>query len=220
MAPRPIPDPQAFIRDRLVLGPVPSLPRVMLYRAQPSSGLWRLAETSGKDAPSPYWAYGWAGGLALARYVLEHPEAVAGRRVLDLGAGSGLVAIAAMLAGAKSAVGADIDPHAIAAMGLNAEANGVTLTPRLGDLTGGPAPAGADVVLVGDLFYDPDLARRVSAFLGRCCAAGMEVLVGDPGRAFLPEDRLTRLADYPVSDFGDGMGGAATASAVFAFGAA
>jgi predicted nicotinamide N-methyase len=201
-------DPSDFIRTHLRLTPVPGLADIRLYTAHPGSGLSRLARP-------PYWAHPWAGGLVLARHIRERPETVTGLRVLDLGAGSGVVAIAAAKAGAKAVIAAEIDPHGVAALALNAEANGVILTVVGDDLTGGPPP-GVDLVLVGDLFYDPVLAERVTAFLDRCLAAGAQVLIGDPGRAHLPQARLRRLADYGVPDFGDGVG-AATPSAVFAF---
>ncbi len=163
---------------------------------------------------SPYWSRPWGGGLALARHVLDQPEVVAGQRVLDLGAGSGLVAIAAMLAGAGEARAVDVDLYAIAATRLNAAANGVTVEAVLGDLTAGDPPD-VDLMLVGDLFYDGDLATRVLAFLDRCRAAGIAVLIGDPWRATLPFDRLRVVAEYPVADFGD-PDGKARAAAVFA----
>ena len=119
-------DPNAFIRANLPLVPVPTVPEIRLHRAQPSSGLWRLAEGAGRDFGVPYWAYPWPGGIVLARYILDHPEVVEGRRVLDLGAGSGLVAIAAAKAGAREVIATDIDPYAVPALRLNAAANGVT----------------------------------------------------------------------------------------------
>ena len=208
----PTPDPAAFIAANLPLAPLASLPAIRLHRAWPASGLSRLL---GEHGASPYWAYAWGGGLALAAHVLARPETVAGKRVLDLGAGSGLVAIAAMLAGASEVIAADIDPNAMAAIALNARANGVAVTPLLADLMGGPPPD-VDIVLAGDVFYAPDVAVRSAAFLARCRAAGLEVLVGDPGRKDLPLDRLTRLASYPVSDFAD-RPGEATGAAVYAF---
>jgi predicted nicotinamide N-methyase len=204
-------DPEAFIAANLPVEPVPGVPGIRLHRAGPTSGLGRLAEA---DPGSPYWARPWGGGLALVRYLLDHPEAVAGRRVLDLGTGSGLVAIAAARAGALNVTAADISPHAIAAARLNAALNEVEVTAVLGDLTAGPA-ADADIVLVGDLFYDPELAVRVAGFLGRCRAAGVEVLIGDPWRAHLPRPRLRLLAEYEVADFGDRVG-AASPAGVFA----
>lgn len=196
------------MRDHTKVGPVRAIPGIRLHLAHATSGLWRLGAAG--DAP-PYWAYAWAGGAALARHVLDHPTTVAGRRVLDLGAGSGLVAIAAARAGATAVIAAEIDPYALAALRLNAEVNGVAVTILGEDITEGPPPA-ADIVLVGDLFYDPAIAPRVTAFLARCRAAGGEVLVGDPGRAHLPLSRLTALAVYPVSDFGELKSGT-----VFAF---
>ncbi|ENZ80459.1 MULTISPECIES: 50S ribosomal protein L11 methyltransferase [Caulobacter] len=175
-----------------------------LHTAGPRSGLMRLAKADPAFG-SPYWARPWGGGLALARHVLDCPESVAGRRVLDLGAGSGLVAIAAMLAGARAAWAVDIDPYAVAAIGLNAAANGVSVEATLADLTTGDPPAVA-LVLVGDLFYDAVLAERILAFLDRCRAAGVAVLIGDPWREFLPTERLRVVADYPVADFGDPAG--------------
>jgi len=208
-------DPVDFIRANLPLAPVASLPDIRLHRARPSSGLKRLAEHD-PDFASPYWAYPWAGGLALAHYFSAHPEVVAGRRVLDLGAGSGLVAIAAAKAGAREVIAADIDRYAPAALRLNAAANDVAITIVAEDLTAAAPPA-ADLVAVGDLFYAQDLAERVTAFLDRCLAANIGVLVGDPGRAFLPRARLRLLAEYAVPDVGGGQAAANGLSAVFAF---
>lgn len=205
-------DIEAFIRERLPLEPVPGVPEIRLHRAGPRSGLMRLAQVD-PDFGSPYWARTWGGGLALARHVLDHPEAVAGQRVLDLGAGSGLVAIAAALAGAREARAADVDPYAVVATRLNAAANGVAVEAVHGDLTTGDPPE-VDLMLVGDLFYDPDLAARVEPFLRRCLAAGIAVLIGDPWRAPLPAERLKVVAEYPVADYGD-PAGATRAAAVF-----
>jgi predicted nicotinamide N-methyase len=206
---------QDFIQSNLPLAPVPGMPEICLHKAGPSSGLSRLAETE-PDFGTPYWAYHWGGGLALARYVIDNPASVANRRVLDLGAGSGLVAIAAAKSGARHVIAADIDPYAIAATTLNAAANAVTLTTHLGDLTIGAPPDG-DIVLVADLFYDADLAERVIRFLDRCLAANIAVLVGDPWRAFLPRNRVTLLAEYPGLDFGDSAASAHATNAVFTF---
>ena len=203
-----------FIAQNLRLTPVPSVPEISLYTAHPASGLARLA-TADDDEP-PYWAYPWGGGIVLARHILDHPETVSGRRVLDLGAGGGLVAIAAAKAGAQSVLAAEIDPMGLAAIGLNAKANGVTVKATGQDLLPGPAPRNTDLVLVGDLFYERDLARRVTAFLDRCLAAGIEVLVGDPGRTTLPRARLRTIAEYATGDFGSG-GDAKRPAAVSAF---
>lgn len=191
----------------------PALPEIRLHTAHPASGLWRLADGSTRLAdPPPYWAYVWGGGVALARYLLDHPERVAGRRVLDLGAGSGVAGIAAAKAGAKRVIASEVDPNAVAALKLNAAANGVAFGAVHGDLLDDPPPP-VDLVVVGDLFYDQGLAERVSGFLGRCAAGGIEVLVGDPRRTHLPRRRLRKLAEYPVADFGEAEGKAV----VFAF---
>jgi predicted nicotinamide N-methyase len=195
-------DAEAFIRANMPLVPVPSVVGISLHTAQPSTGLWRLLESRQGGVLSPYWAYPWAGGAALARHLLARPEIVRGRSVLDLGAGGGLVAIAAARAGAASVIAADIDPLAAVATRLNATANGVNVATVHDDLTRGPPPA-VDLVAVGDLFYDRHLARRVTAFLDRCLAAGIDVLVGDPGRAFLPRGRLRLVVEYAVADFGE-----------------
>jgi predicted nicotinamide N-methyase len=211
------PDPLPFIRDNTRVVPVPSIPEIRLHTAHQATGLWRLGEPNddGSDPPPPYWAFPWAGGMALGRHFLDHPETVAGRRVLDLGAGSGLVAIAAAKAGAREVIAADIDRYAIAAIGLNAAANGVAVAIVGDDLTGAPPPA-VDLVAVGDLFYERDVADRVTAFLDRCLAAGIAVLIGDPRRAYLPYARLRLIAEYPVPDVGQVEGAAANLGAVFA----
>jgi predicted nicotinamide N-methyase len=197
--------------------PVHSLPEIRLYTAHPASGLWRLTETDEDEAdpPPPYWAYQWAGGLVLAHHILRRPETVAGLRVLDLGAGSGIVGIAAAKAGALAVTSADIDPIAVAALALNAAANDVTLTVIGEDLAGGSPPA-VDIVVAGDLFYERGLAQRVTGFLDRCLCAGIKVLIGDPGRAHLPRARLRVIAEYPVGDFGQARETAIKPSFVFA----
>ncbi|WP_280821163.1 class I SAM-dependent methyltransferase [Mesorhizobium soli] len=209
-------DIQKFIRANLPVVPVPAVPEIRLHRAGPSSGLWRLAEADEQGFGSPYWAYCWAGGLALARHILVRPQVVAGRRVLDLGSGSGIVGITAAKAGASAVIAAEVDRYAIEALKLNAAANDVALEAIHSDLTAGPPPA-VDVVAVGDLFYDQSLAARVTAFLDRCLDAGIEVLIGDPWRAWLPRDRLRVVAEYSVSDMGVAKPGDIRPSAVFAF---
>ena len=205
-----------FIRENLRLLAVPAIPEIRLHTAHPGSGLRRLL---GDDTDAaPYWAYPWSGGAVLARYILDRPEAVRGRRVLDLGAGGGIVAIAAALAGANEVSAAEIDANGVAALALNAEANGVAIHLVHDDLVSGPVPD-TDLILVGDLFYERTLAKRVTDFLDRCVAAGIAVLVGDPGRVDLPHDRLTLLAEYAVPEVGATRGAAATRAAVFAFGA-
>jgi predicted nicotinamide N-methyase len=207
------PDPVAFIKAYLPISPVPSIPEIRLHTAGPASGLWRLAGRREAD-PAPYWAYPWAGGAVLARYLLDRPEIVVGLRVLDLGAGSGLVAIAAAKAGAATVTAVDIDANAIAAIGLNAAINGVDIIARAADIIEDPPPE-IDLLVVGDLFYDPALALRVMAFLRRCQASGIEVLIGDPERAHLPQGELSRIATHAVADFGGGSSGGAVPAGVF-----
>ncbi|MBA8831152.1 MULTISPECIES: class I SAM-dependent methyltransferase [Rhizobium] len=207
------PDPVAFIKAYLPISPVPSIPEIRLHTAGPASGLWRLAGRREAD-PAPYWAYPWAGGAVLARYLLDRPEIVVGRRVLDLGAGSGLVAIAAAKAGAAAVTAVDIDANAVAAIGLNAAINGVDIIARAADIIEDPPPE-IDLLVVGDLFYDPALALRVMAFLRRCQASGIEVLIGDPERAHLPQGELSRIATHAVADFGGGSSGGAVPAGVF-----
>lgn len=208
-------EPGRFIAENTRLKAVPSVPEIVLHTAHEATGLWRLLDGEADPEP-PYWAFPWAGGLALARHILDRPDTVAGRRVLDLGAGGGVVAIAAAKAGARSVRAADVDLFATAALGLNAAANGVTVEAVAGDLTSGPPPA-VDIVLVGDLFYDRAVAKRVSAFLDRCLKAGIDVLIGDPRRKYLPAARLMLIAEYPVPDVGDVEGDARRLGAVFAF---
>ncbi|MGX8010390.1 class I SAM-dependent methyltransferase [Mesorhizobium sp. ORM8.1] len=205
------------------LAPVPSLPEIQLYLAHPGSGLRRLLEQedggsddSEPEPQPPYWAYAWAGGAVLARYILDNPSIVAGKRVLDLGAGSGLVGIAAAKAGARDVMAAEIDRNGVAAIDLNALANGVAIDVVGEDVTAGPPPA-VDLVLAGDVFYGQEVGQRMIPFLDRCLAAGIEVLIGDPGRAWLPRSRLHLLGEYQVPDVGGNGGGEQKPSAVFAF---
>nr|WP_201415288.1 50S ribosomal protein L11 methyltransferase [Mesorhizobium sp. J8] len=203
------------------LTPVSSVPEVRLYQAHPGSGLRRLLEPdddgdgSQPEPQPPYWAYAWAGGAVLARYILDRPSIVAGKRVLDLGAGSGLVGIAAAKAGARAVIAAEIDRNGVAALRLNAQANGVAIQIRDEDLTVGAPPA-VDLVLAGDVFYAQDVGQRMMPFLDRCLAAGIDVLVGDPGRAWLPRPRLCPLGEYHVPDVGGNGGSEPKPSAVFA----
>ena len=197
-----IPDRKAFILANTRLTPAPHVPEIVLHVADEAVPIWQKTEEE-LDAlglPPPYWAFAWAGGQALARYLLDHRHEVAGQRVLDLAAGSGLVAIAAAMAGAAPVIAADIDEFTESAVSLNAQANGVYIEIIVQDLLDRPAPEVPryDVILVGDLFYERDTARRALAFLDRNAAAGSRVLIGDPGRTYLPKERLTRLAEYSV----------------------
>ncbi|MCB1435813.1 MAG: methyltransferase [Rhodobiaceae bacterium] len=197
--PPPAADAAAFILANTRLLPVPLAAEIRLHLASEALDLWQRTEEElgAMGLPPPFWAFAWAGGQALARYVLDHAAIFAGRRVLDLGSGSGLTAIAAAKAGAADVLAADIDPFAVAAIALNAAANGVELEISGADLLASDRAA-SDIVLVGDLFYEKPLADRVLAFLGRQRQAGALVLVGDPGRSYLPRQSLERIADYSV----------------------
>lgn len=191
-----------FVRLHARLAPVAFVPEVRLHQADEPIGLWELTEGEFRsDQPPPFWAFAWAGGQGLARYLTDHPQLSAGRRVLDLASGSGLVAIAAARTGATAVRAVEVDPLAVAAITLNAEANGVRVDAELGDILDGD-PGNAELVLAGDVFYSAAMANRVLRFLLRAARSGAQVLVGDPGRAFLPRDRFDELASYdvPVSE--------------------
>lgn len=192
-------DPPGFIRANTRLRPVPHVPEISLLLADEAVPLWQKTEEQLNEdgLPPPFWAFAWAGGQALARYVLDHPQSVAGKRVLDLASGSGLVAIAAMKAGARETLAADIDSFALEAIKLNAHENGVALQCCSDDLLAGTEQTW-DVVLAGDIFYERDTAERAFAFVSGQAAHGATVLIGDPGRSYLPKDRLTKLAEYSV----------------------
>jgi predicted nicotinamide N-methyase len=206
-------NPADFITQNLLLTPVPSLPGISLYTAHAGSRLSRLLDAETPDPPAPYWAYQWAGGLALGQHFRANPALVAGRRVLDLGAGSGLVGIAAAQAGARVEA-AEIDPNGCAAIALNAAANGVSIGLR--DLAlDGPVPDDIDLIAAGDVFYNPDVAAAMLPFLQRCHSAGIKVLIGDPDRRDLPLEQLELLACYKVGDVGDARDKAERLGAVY-----
>jgi predicted nicotinamide N-methyase len=190
---------RAFVLRHTRLQPVPGLEGIRLHLADEVLPLWHAAqvETGDPDAPLPYWAVAWGGGLAVARYLRDHPEAVAGRRVLDLAAGSGLCAIAAAQAGASAAIAADIDAFATAAIALNARANAVRVTVVGRDVIG-EEPPDVDVILAGDCWYEAGLAARVLPWLRRAEDRAIRVVIGDPGRPHLPVDELVELAAYDV----------------------
>jgi predicted nicotinamide N-methyase len=180
----------------------PSLvPEVRLQVAADVVALWEAIEDERGTAPTapPFWAAAWPGGQALARYVLDAPETVAGRSVLDLGSGSGLVAVAAALAGARQVVASEIDPFGHAAIAVNAEVNGIPPVTVLGDVLGEEPPA-VDVVLAGDVCYDRMMSERVLPWLEAARARGAEVFLGDPGRPYVPTERLTPVATFDVPD--------------------
>jgi len=182
-----------FIRTHTRLAPVPFVPEIALHQADEPIELWVKTEEAGPEQPPPFWAFAWAGGQALARHVLDHPALVLGKRVLDIGAGSGLVGLAAVKAGAAQVLAADIDAFACAAIRLNAQANDCALAVTQEDLIG---IAGAwDVILVGDLFYERPLAERLQAWLKPMSAV---VLLGDPGRNYFPKTNVEKLASYSV----------------------
>jgi predicted nicotinamide N-methyase len=197
-------DPQAFITRNLRLTPVPFAPDLTYHAAHPGSGLSRLG-----DEP-PYWAYLWPGGAALIQHLAAHPDSVTGRRVLDLGAGSGMVGIAAAKAGATVTC-SETSSMGRAAIALNATANGVTVG-IVGAVTGLPE---VDLILAGDCFYDPAVAAQMSDFLDHCARDGIAVLVGDIGRPDLPLARLAEIASYPVREVGVPADRTATPGRVF-----
>jgi predicted nicotinamide N-methyase len=147
--------------------------------------------------PPPFWAFAWAGGQALSRYILDHPDVVRGKRVLDFGSGSGLIAIAAMKAGARSVLAADIDPFAVASIGLNAEVNGVSVVATADDLVGAANP-GWDVILIGDMCYERPLAERIEIWVHSLVDGGATAYIGDPGRTYLPKQGLEKVISYAV----------------------
>jgi predicted nicotinamide N-methyase len=191
-------DREGFIRAHTRLLPVPHAAEIALHVAQEATELWQKTEEELAviGLPPPFWAFAWAGGQALARYLLDHPQIVAGRRVLDFASGSGLVAIAAAKSGAARVEACDIDAFAVAAIGINAEANGVPVTARADDLVG--RDEGWEVVCAGDVCYERDMAERVIAWLSALSARGATVLIGDPGRSYLPKGRLETVATYEV----------------------
>jgi len=191
-------DPAAFVRANTVVAAPPLVPEIRLHLASEITPLWQATEASlARDQlPPPYWAFAWAGGQALARHILDHPELVRGRAVLDFGAGSGLVAIAAAKAGAQ-VTAAEIDRFAAAAIVLNAALNGVAVAIESDDVIG-RAPAPWQVVLAGDMCYERPLAERLTEWLRALAARGVTVLLGDPGRAYLPTAGLEALARYAV----------------------
>jgi predicted nicotinamide N-methyase len=188
----------AFIAANSALRPVPEVPEISLYAADDVFSLWEAVEqeVGQSDQPPPFWAFAWPGGQALARYVLDHPEQVAGRRVLDLGSGSGLTAIACALAGASAVLASELDPLALAAIELNATANNVSIAVT-GDVLGGAGDE-AQVVLAADIWYERRLAQRAIGLLQRARGRGADVLIGDIGRAFLPRSQMRELAAYDV----------------------
>jgi predicted nicotinamide N-methyase len=193
-----IADIPAFIRENTRVLAVSHVPEIRLHLADDAVALWEMTEEQLGELglPPPFWAFAWAGGQALARYVLDHPDLVRGKSVLDMASGSGLVGIAAMRAGAREALCADIDVFAGDATKLNAALNDVCVERTADDLIG--ATVAHDVVLVGDLFYDRDLAPRVFDWLVTLERAGKRVFIGDPARTYLPRDKLEQIAAYDI----------------------
>ncbi|RUM24918.1 methyltransferase [Rhizobium vallis] len=191
-------DPEAFIRANTGLMAPPHVPEISLHLASEAHELWLKTEEELEaiGLPPPFWAFAWAGGQGLARYILDHPETVRGQRVLDFASGSGLVGIAAVMAGACEVTTSDIDPWAESALRLNAGANGVSLGFTGANLIG--QAVDADIVLAGDVFYDRAFADALIPWFARLATEGKTVLVGDPGRSYLPRDRLEFRAVYQV----------------------
>lgn len=189
---------QAFIRANTAVMAPPHVPEISLHLADEAHALWARTEEELAEIglEPPFWAFAWAGGQGLARHILDHPHLVAGRHVLDFATGSGLVAIAAAKAGAASVLAADTDPFCAGAVALNAAANGVSVRFVAEDLIG--TAGGWDVVLAGDVFFDRGLAERLTPWFREQAARGIDVLIGDPGRYYLPKTGLTALATYQV----------------------
>jgi predicted nicotinamide N-methyase len=199
MSAETIADPHGFILANTQLKAPPHTPEIELYLADEITPIWRMTEEElGQiGLPPPFWAFAWAGGQALARYLLDHPAEVKDKSVLDIGTGSGLVAIAAMKAGARSAAGADIDGFCAAAIELNARVNAVEVEFGQRDPLSLPAPA-VDVICAGDIFYEQPLSDRAMNWLAMARNRGVRILLGDPGRSYFPKSGLVKLAEYSV----------------------
>lgn len=193
-------DPQSFIRAHTAIAMPPACPELPLYMASEVTKLWHATEEflAIHGLPPPYWAFPWIGGQGLARHILDHPELVRGKTVLDFASGSGLVAIAAAKAGAKSVSAAEIDRIALAAIGLNAAENGVCVAIEEGDVLSAE-PRGWDVILAGDVCYEKPMAERAIGWLKRAAAKGADILLADPGRAYLPKTGLMALGNYDIA---------------------
>ncbi len=194
-----IADPAAFILANTRLQAVPHTPEISLWLADEVTPIWRMTEEELGEIglPPPFWAFAWAGGQGLSRWLLDHPAEVGGKSVIDFATGSGLVGIAAMKAGASSVIGADIDPFCASAVALNAEANGVQMGFTDRNLLDQPPPR-VDVICAGDVCYEKPMTERVLAWLGEARANGTRVLIGDPHRTYFPKGGLEFLAEYQV----------------------
>ena len=192
-------DPEGFVRENTLVERPPLVPEIALHLASEIVPLWQSTETALAESglPPPFWAFAWAGGQALGRYLLDHPETVAGRRVLDFAAGSGLQGIAALKAGAARVEATEIDPFAAAALRLNAAINQVKIAVEETDVVGRGNP-GWDVVLAGDVCYERPMADKITAWLRQIAGGGTLVLMGDPGRSYLPKEGLERIIAYGV----------------------
>ena len=192
-------DPAGFVRRNTALHEPPLVPEVKLHLASEIVPIWQMTEEELEKSglPPPFWAFAWAGGQALSRYILDNPDIVSGKDVLDFGAGSGLIGVSAAKAGAKSVLSADIDNSAVEAIMLNAEANGVEIDATAEDLVG-VENRGWQVILVGDMCYERPLAERIEVWLRRLASEGAVVLIGDPGRTYLPKTGLRKLVSYAV----------------------
>ena len=191
---------RAFVLANTRLQRPPHTPELELRLADEITPIWRLTEEALEEMglPPPFWAFAWAGGQALARYILDNPQIVAGKPVVDFASGSGIVALAAMKAGAARVLAADIDVFCQAAVTLNAEHNGVAVDFTDRNLLDAPPPAWAEVILAGDICYEKPLAEQVLAWLAQARSAGAAVLIGDPGRSYFPREGLEKLAEYQV----------------------
>lgn len=190
---------RAFILENTRIQPPPHTPELSLHLADEVTPIWRLTEEALAEIglPPPFWAFAWAGGQALARYVLDHPDEVAGKRVVDFASGSGIVGIAAMRAGAGHVLATDIDPFCGAALAVNGELNGVRIDFTDQNLLDAPPPD-VDVILAGDICYEKPLATQVMDWLAAAHVRGTRVLIGDPGRSYFPRVGLEKLAEYEV----------------------
>lgn len=192
-------DPLAFIKAETAVRPVPHAPEILLHVADEAMDLWQKTEEEleALGLPPPFWAFAWAGGQALARYILDNPELVKGKTVLDLASGSGIVAIATMISGASHCLAVDVDPFSAHAVKANSDLNKVSVESVTADITADPVPE-VDILFCGDVFYEEPMTKKILPFLSRALAAGKDVFVGDPGRSYLPRERLEVLATYQV----------------------